>query len=68
VHELNRVSYLWDERWLNLVMRVAPEIESRVQTLNKDTERLGVHTGLTVEEKVSGEGHTWAYQSVSLSL
>lgn len=53
VYELNRVSYLWDEMWLALAVRLSSELESRVQVLNKDTIRLAAHTGLSEDEKVS---------------
>ncbi|CAF1327016.1 unnamed protein product [Adineta steineri] len=51
VHELRRVTVLWDELWLGTMAQLQEEINRRVDALKEELQRLEPMTHLTKEEK-----------------
>ncbi|CAF0981896.1 unnamed protein product [Adineta ricciae] len=51
VHELRRVTVLWDELWLGTMAQLQEEISRRVDALKDELQRLETMTHLTKEEK-----------------
>ncbi|CAF0977060.1 unnamed protein product [Rotaria sordida] len=51
VHELRRVTVLWDELWLGTMAQLQEEISRRVDVLKDELQRLESMTHLTKEEK-----------------
>jgi len=51
VHELRRVTVLWDELWLGTMAQLQEEISRRVDALKDELHRLESMTHLTKEEK-----------------
>ncbi|UJR15815.1 hypothetical protein I4U23_002744 [Adineta vaga] len=51
VHELRRVTVLWDELWLGTMAQLQEEISRRVDALKDELHRLETMTHLTNEEK-----------------
>ncbi|CAF4176265.1 unnamed protein product, partial [Rotaria magnacalcarata] len=51
VHELRRVTVLWDELWLGTMAQLQEEISRRVDVLKEELQRLESMTHLTKDEK-----------------